>query len=242
MATDRKKEGGYFDEKGTYHPPDLSYWYNFTPKQTTTSSWWKGGDTTAVDAYLSKTFERRLHQKSNPQTAKKSLHSKAALSTPQPSKTSQAGSASSSSDDLSPGLRKAQLTDKDYERILTAGAEVIAAEARSIVERTAKRRTGRLQSSITYRLSPALASPKATMGWEEQPLGSTSTYVDGQGRSRKVETVADYARILEYSDRRQLRHMEAARDLCEAAALDAMEREADAAMGRLADAFEQDTF
>lgn len=149
---------------------------------------------------------------------------------------------SSGSAEVSPGLRKAQLTDKDYERILTAGAEVIAAEARSIVERTAKRKTGRLQSSITYRLSPALTSPKATMGWDEQPLGSTSTYVDGQGRSRKVETVADYARILEYSDRRQLRHMEAARDLCEDAALDAMEREADAAMGRLADAFEQDTF
>lgn len=137
------------------------------------------------------------------------------------------------------GSRTPGLTDTDYERILTAGAEIIAADAKGIVERTAKRKTGRLKRSITYQLSLALSSPKTTMGWVEHPLGKTSTYVDGQGRSRKVETVADYARILEYSDKRQLRHMEAARDLCENAALDAMEREADAAMARLADAYEQ---
>lgn len=147
-------------------------------------------------------------------------------------------------DKLFAGKRKASLTSEDYEKILTTGAGMIQKGAQSIVARRARKRTGKLEQAISFTLYPSIRCPMAILGWREDALSKSkkSSYVDGRGRKREVATVADYARILEYSDKRQLRHMEAAQAMCESAALDAMEKEADALMGRLADAFEQETF
>lgn len=80
------------------------------------------------------------------------------------------------------------------------------------------------------------------MGWEKAPImdkkgrKKTSTYVDRSGRRRKVTTVADYGRILEYSQRRQLRHMEEGRDLAEGKALSVMEAMCDALLDKAVEA------
>lgn len=48
-----------------------------------------------------------------------------------------------------------------------------------------------------------------------------------------METVADYAGILEYSPKRQLRHMEEGFAQAEAAALDVLEKAVDAAIDKI---------
>lgn len=63
-----------------------------------------------------------------------------------------------------------------------------------------------------------------------------SSYVDRRGRRRYVRTVADYGRILEYSQRRQLRHMEQGFIDAEEAATSKMEAMCDALLDKAVEA------
>lgn len=117
--------------------------------------------------------------------------------------------------------------------VAEAGAKVVADKAAGIVQTTAKHPTGTLAGAIGYRGWSDASGAGAMIGWEQKSIrrshgvGGRHSYRDRSGRGRSVNTVADYAGILEHSARRQLRHMDPAWEQAEAEALDAMESRLD---------------
>ena len=123
--------------------------------------------------------------------------------------------------------------------VLEEGAKIVQESVRRIVSNTAQNPSGALEKAITFETQPS--QKRAVMGWEKSPIKDAkgrrkrSSYVDSSGRRRKVTTVADYGRILEYSQRRQLRHMEVGFELAEEKALERMEEMSDKLMQKAAD-------
>lgn len=138
--------------------------------------------------------------------------------------------------EISAATGGATLTSGDIEAVLQAGVDIVKASVQDTVRNTARNPTGLLERSITAKIYPRVAGGKAVMGWDETPIPGNRKrgYVDGGGRARKVDTVDDYARILEYSERRQLRHMEVGYDAVSDIAEKRMEETADALLARLA--------
>lgn len=120
------------------------------------------------------------------------------------------------------GARKA--VDKEsLMQALEAGGAMVQESVQRQVEAKAKSHPRRqLAESITMQRSPR-GDTAVTVGWESTPMrekpsrrrygpSRASGFTDVNGRYRKVTTVADYGRILEYSESRQLRHMEPGTD------------------------------
>lgn len=118
---------------------------------------------------------------------------------------------------LSVGLTNAaKAVDKQsLMQALESGGAIIQNAVKTEVGKAKTHPRGQLAESIS--LQPAAGGDAAvTIGWETNPMRGkgggrrqrSSGYTDASGRHRKVSTVADYARILEYSAKRQLRHME----------------------------------
>ncbi|MBQ8313688.1 MAG: hypothetical protein IJ438_01145 [Clostridia bacterium] len=130
----------------------------------------------------------------------------------------------------------AVLTPADIATVLQAGVDAVIDGVQSVVRTTAENPTGQLEKSITAQIYPRVSGGKAVMGWDEAPIPQNRKrgYVDGRGRARKVDTVDDYARILEYSERRQLRHMEVGYDAVSDIAEKRMEEAADALLAKMA--------
>lgn len=131
----------------------------------------------------------------------------------------------------------AALTPADITEVLLAGVDVVLMAVQGTVSATAQNPTGLLESSITAQIYPRVQNGKAVMGWDEKPLPDyhgRKGYADGRGRAREVDSVDDYARILEYSDRRQLRHMEVGYDAVCDIAEKRMEEKADELLARMA--------
>lgn len=136
------------------------------------------------------------------------------------------------------------LHGQGVESILKEGAGIIQSEVQLMVRTRARyqkaKRTGQLEASITYELHPERG--EAALGWKKIPISDgkggrrVSGYTDVRGRRRKITTVADYGRLLEYSQRRQLRHMEEGFIDAEDRAVAAMEAMADSLLERAADA------
>ena len=130
----------------------------------------------------------------------------------------------------------AVLTPADIATVLQAGVDAVIDGVQSVVRTTAKNPTGQLEKSITVEYHPYAERPYAQLGWDEKPIPNNRKrgYVDGRGREREVDTVDDYARILEYSERRQLRHMEVGYDAVSDIAEKRMEEAADALLAKMA--------
>lgn len=117
--------------------------------------------------------------------------------------------------------------------VADAGGEVIASKAASIVSTTAKHPTGTLAGAIKFRSWADATGAGALIGWEKVSVKRSHgvrgrhSYRTASGRGRSVNTVADYAGILEYSQRRQLRHMGPAWEQAEEEALNKMESRLD---------------
>lgn len=106
-------------------------------------------------------------------------------------------------------------------------AERLATAARGEVSARAKRRTGVLEKSISTMSYSGLYGVGAYTGWERTPLKRKSTFQDGSGRIRRVSTAADVGGILEYSQTRQLRHIQPAYDAHADELADQLENEID---------------
>ena len=132
------------------------------------------------------------------------------------------------------------LTGAAQEEVLEAGAKIVQEHVRRRISENAKHATGQLEAAISYEIHPDTG--RAPMGWEKNPIRDkggkekVSSYVDYNGRRRKVKTVADYGRILEYSQRRQLRHMEQGFIDAEEAATSKMEAMCDALLDKAVEA------
>lgn len=104
--------------------------------------------------------------------------------------------------------------EKTLYQALERGGEIVQKSVQEQVNRKAKSHPrGQLAESISLRRSRGAVA--VTVGWEQTPMrgrngkqAKPSGYTDVNGRYRKVTTVADYGRILEFSESRQLRHME----------------------------------
>lgn len=140
-------------------------------------------------------------------------------------------------DNLGRGLDKlTQLgQSQQIEAALEQAGQVVTAEAKGLVSQKARRHPrGQLAEAVTTdrpTVGPEYASVR--FGWKETALRGkvgSGQWIDGRGYKRKMKTVDDYARILEYSDKRQLRHMEEGLDRSETRALDVLEKAVDAAI------------
>ena len=124
--------------------------------------------------------------------------------------------------------------------VLEAGAKIVQEAIQRQVSTKAKRATGQLEASISYEIHADTG--RAPLGWQQSPIRDkggnekVSSFVDYNGRRRKVKTVADYGRILEYSQRRQLRHMEQGFIDAEEAATSKMEAMCDALLDKAVEA------
>lgn len=104
--------------------------------------------------------------------------------------------------------------EKTLFHALERGGEMVQQSVQEQVNAKAKSHPrGQLAESISLRRSRGAVA--VTVGWEQTPMkglrggpAKSSGYMDVNGRYRKVTTVADYGRILEFSQSRQLRHME----------------------------------
>lgn len=101
------------------------------------------------------------------------------------------------------------------EMVKDAG-QIVVENVRQKVRTRAKRATGKLESAVTMG-EPEFDRNAVVVGfgWEAMPVKKrprSAWYRDRRRKSprkyRPVSTVDDYARILEYSPTRQLRHME----------------------------------
>lgn len=129
------------------------------------------------------------------------------------------------------------MTAEDIRSVLQDGVDVVQVAVQGMVSANAKHPTGLLEGSITAYINPKVKSGQAVMGWDETPLPDyhgRRGYVDGKGAAREVDSVDDYARILEYSEKRQLRHMEVGYDAVSDIAEQRMEEKADALLARMA--------
>ena len=110
------------------------------------------------------------------------------------------------------GLDERELAQFDQEMrdVADRAARLLAESVRTEVRVKAQHQTGRLEKSISHFSYAGSYGVGAYVGWERIPLGRKSSFKDINGRIRKVNTVADVGRILEYSQTRVLRHMEPA--------------------------------
>lgn len=101
------------------------------------------------------------------------------------------------------------------EMVKDAG-QIVVENVRQKVRSRAKRATGKLESAVTMN-DPEFVNNAVEVGfgWEALPVKKrpkSAFYRDRRRKStqkyRSVSTVDDYARILEYSPTRKLRHME----------------------------------
>lgn len=106
------------------------------------------------------------------------------------------------------------VTPEALAEITARAADKVAAAARTIVQTTAKQRTGALEAAIGHHEYTKAHGSGSYLTWEMIPLKregrrrkSGTTYHDASGRMRKVETVADVGRLLEFSASRKLRHI-----------------------------------
>lgn len=128
-------------------------------------------------------------------------------------------------------------TPEAIEAILDPPTEKIVSAARAIVRRTAKERTGALESAIGHHHWTKAQASGTYLTWDmtipsrnrgkinrqgqtyvdkngvtkayphRRKGGSGFAYYDNRGKGRHVDTVADYGRILEFSASRQLKHI-----------------------------------
>lgn len=125
-------------------------------------------------------------------------------------------------------------SDEVRQALRNAGQVVVTGQQALVAQRARSHPRGQLKDAVTA-TQPYVNDFEAGIkfGWKETAIrGNKSVYVDGRGRRRKVNTVADYAAILEYSSSRQLRHLEEGFDDTEAAALDKLEAAVDAAIAK----------
>ena len=140
-------------------------------------------------------------------------------------------------DDLGRGLDKLKQLGQSQQiaQALEQAGQVVTTEAKALVSQKAKRHPrGQLAEAVTT-AKPTVGELYAQVkfGWKMTAIRGkvgSGQYTDGRGYKRKVETVDDYARILEYSGKRQLRHMEEGLDRSETRALDVLEKAVDAAI------------
>ena len=127
-------------------------------------------------------------------------------------------------------LQQRELSFGEVETVLNAGGDILKEAASTIVQTQAKwhRRGGKLVRAVHTETGTTGTDDVVKLGWKRLGIGATSRYVDAAGKSRKVSTTADYGGILEYSARRQLRHMGPAYEENEDAASEAMEAAMDA--------------
>lgn len=120
------------------------------------------------------------------------------------------------------GARKAVDRESLLQALEAGGAMVQESVQRQVSGKAKSHPRGQLSESITVQRSPT-KDAEVTVGWETTPMrdkpsrrrngpSRASGFTDVNGRYRKVTTVADYGRILEYSESRQLRHMEPGTD------------------------------
>lgn len=109
---------------------------------------------------------------------------------------------------------QAVVTPEALAEIAARAADKVAAAARGIVQTTAKQRTGALEGAIGHHEYTKAQGSGSYLTWEMVPLKregrrrmSGRVYRDSSGRTRKVETVADVGRLLEFSASRKLRHI-----------------------------------
>ena len=132
------------------------------------------------------------------------------------------------------------LTGASLAPVLEAGAKIVQEAIQRQVSTKAKQATGQLEASISYEIHADTG--RAPLGWKQSPIRGKggvrkrSTYVGRSGKAGKVTTVADYGRILEYSQRRQLRHMEQGFIDAEEAATSKMEAMCDALLDKAVEA------
>ena len=132
-------------------------------------------------------------------------------------------------------ISSGDLKAADIEDALNAGGDILKDAAANIVQTQAKwhRRGGKLVRAVHTEIGGAGTDSVVKLGWKKIGIGATSKYVDSSGRSRSVSTTADYGGILEYSARRQLRHMGPAYEQNEEAATAAIEASIDGAIDRI---------
>ena len=123
---------------------------------------------------------------------------------------------------------------------LDRAGDMIVQPAKVKVLTQQKSGTGALAASVTANRFVSMRGQSAIgvkFGWKQTPITATykrrigpkavSRYRDGRGHSRQVKSTADYGGILEYSEKRQLRHMECAYDENIDRAMDYLYREID---------------
>ena len=102
-----------------------------------------------------------------------------------------------------------RLTPSQMMSVAEAGAEIVrtAIATQVITKRKSNPGIG-LAESVHYTLGAGATGAVAKMGWKGRSIGKKAgKYKDGRGRTRKAYTTADIGGILEYSAKRQLRHM-----------------------------------
>ncbi len=128
--------------------------------------------------------------------------------------------------------------EKMLYKALEAGGEIVQKSVQAQVNQKARSHPrGQLAENISLRRSRGAAA--VTVGWEQTPMkglrggpARPSGYTDVNGRHRRVTTVADYGRILEFSQSRQLRHMEAGEEAVHEEAERTIVREIERAIGK----------
>ena len=133
------------------------------------------------------------------------------------------------------GLNENALAQFGQEMRQVAGrtAERLAEAARAEVRSKARQQTGQLESSINHFSYAGRYGVGAYVGWERTPLKRKGSYEDASGRIRKVSTVADVGRILEYSQTRKLRHIKPAYAAKENELAEHIEHEIDSFLDRI---------
>ncbi len=116
------------------------------------------------------------------------------------------------------GALQSSITSRSYAGVMSAGAYV-AWEERKVTRSSSKKR-----NTATYVDDKGVTRYQGSKRRVRKNRRTHFAYTDGRGRGRKVDTVADYGGILEYSESRQLRHIEPAFETSMDAAVDAMER------------------
>lgn len=124
---------------------------------------------------------------------------------------------------------KREMAEDALLEIAHAGGDVVCESIADTVRRKAKTHPrGLLENSISQQpLQGFKGTIGVSIGWKETPVKAsyrmTRTGRSGHLRRRKVGTIADIGGILEYSESRQLRHMEEGFDKSSEEAADVMQ-------------------
>ncbi len=121
---------------------------------------------------------------------------------------------------------------------LVEAAQDITREQKRLVRQKANSHPrGQLESAVSAgKPYSGVTGAGIKFGWEQKAVSrKKSKYRDGNGRRRSVNTVADYAAILEYSAKRKLRHLEEGFDNGKDAAMERLGALLDAEIARLSE-------